>query len=213
MRHKVKWLVFWVSMVLWFGNIWGCTAPGEEQNYKSTAPERPNRFERYDSQRTAPAEGQPAGTVYVAEEVQPAAPPDTKPADVKAADPVPTNAAPAGTKTADAADSSETEPSLRGLDRSHWPKLKPRAEVGATYHGPVYYKDYPADRQEPKVNFSDPLEAQLQAALSGTRDHGLIDGHHALQLLSQPVKFGLDTILLPYRMVVTPPWKLVTTPE
>ena len=40
MWQKVTWLTFWVSMVLWFGNIWGCAAPGMEQNYKVSEPDR-----------------------------------------------------------------------------------------------------------------------------------------------------------------------------
>ena len=189
MRHKVKWIFFWICMVLWFGNMFGCAAPGNEQNYKSSAPEHPSRFERFDSQRTVPVDDEaPGQTVYVADEATPASP-----APVAAA-------------------VTETGPSLKGIDRSHWPKVKSGPEIGGTRHYPVYFTDYPADRAEGKVNFNDPVEAQLTAALSGTKDHGLIDGHHALQLLSQPSKFGLDIILLPYRMVMDAPWKEVTTP-
>ncbi len=107
---------------------------------------------------------------------------------------------------------AEITPSVTGLDRSQWPKIQVGPERGITPHFPIYYTDYPADRPEAQVNFNDPQETQLEAALTGSKDHGLFDGHHALQLLSQPSKVGLDTLLLPVRMVITPPWTLQTTP-
>lgn len=192
MRHKVKWIFFWICMVLWFGNMFGCATPGNEQNYKSSAPEHPSRFERLDSQRTVPVDDDALGqTVYIADEATPVTPAAT---EIVAA-PVP-----------------ETGPSLKGIDRSHWAKVKTGPEIGVTRHYPVYFTDYPADRDEPMIDFNDPIEVQLNAALSGTKDHGLIDGHHAMQLLSQPSKFGLDMILLPVRMVMQAPWTTVTTP-
>lgn len=103
-------------------------------------------------------------------------------------------------------------PLVAGLDRSQWPKIQVGPERGITRHYPIYYTDYPADRPEAQVNFNDPQETQLEAALTGNKDHGLFDCHHALQLLSQPSKFGLDTILLPLRMVIAPPWTEQTTP-
>ena len=189
MRHKVKWIFFWICMVLWFGNMFGCASPGNEQNYKSSAPEHPSRFERFDSQRTVPVDEAELGqTFYIADEATPATP------------------APLSVLV------TETGPSLKGIDRSHWPKIKSGPEIGVTRHYPVYFSDYPPDRAEPVINFNDPVEVQLQAALSGTTDHGLFDCHHALQLLSQPSKFGLDIILLPVRMVMQAPWTTVTTP-
>jgi len=184
MRHKVKWLFVWICVVLWLGNIFGCASRGNEQNYKATQPEHPSNIDRYRSHQMT----QPDGTVFVADEVEP----------------VPAVAAPAA--------SEETVPSLIGSDRSRWPKIQIGPDRGTTAHNPYYYTDYPADRPEPMIDFNDPYEVQLEAALAGSKNHGLFDGHHAFQLLSQPSKFALDTILLPVRMVITPPWTTVTTP-
>jgi hypothetical protein len=219
MWHKVKWLTFWVSMVLWFGGILGCASPGDEQNYKATQPERPDKLERYyDSQRTVPVDELSSDrVVYVADGDVPAA--DAKPVDAKPADTKPIEERPADAKTVDGKPVDATAvvpgdaPSLtKGLDRSHWPRIRTGPDIGRTYHGPLYYEDLPADRPEPQVNFRDAIEKQLESALSGTKDAGLFDGHHALQLISQPAKFAFDTLAAPFRMLGTPPWALVTTP-
>jgi len=167
MRHKVKWLTFWVSMVLWFGNMWGCAAPGQEQNYKSTAPERPSQLERYDSSRGD------FEKLYA----------------------------------------EETAPSLTGIDRSNWPRIDVAPDVGTTYHGPTYFTEITGvDRDEPQVDFSQPVETQLETALAGTRDSGIYDPHHTPQLLTAPLLFGLDLLLLPVRAFQTSPFQTASTP-
>ena len=186
MRHKVKWLFVWICLVLWLGNAWGCATKGNEQNYKASQPEHPSIIERQNSLRSLPADNQATDrTIYVADTPSEDAPPNS---------------------------ADDSARSTQGLDRSSWPKIQVGPERGSSKHFPIYYTDYPADRPEAAINFDDPYEAKLEAALAGTKDHGLFDGHHALQLISQPTKFGLDTILLPVRMVITPPWTQQTSP-
>ncbi len=203
MWHKVKWLTFWVSMTLWFGNVWGCASRVEDQNYKASQPDRPSTFDRFDSQGTVPVGDANASYVFVNDEAAPAA---ATPATAAAAP----HAAPA-IAPAVALD-QQPMPMLAGLDRSHWPKIKTGVAIGRTRHLPAYFNDYPPDRAEPAIRFDDPQATQLEAAMAGNEDHGLFDGHHALQLISQPVKTALDIILLPYRMFVAPPWSAAYTP-
>ncbi len=208
MWHKVSWLVFWVSMVLWFGNMWGCAAPGMEQNYKVGEPERrsPSREDYGRSVLAREDADETLEVAFVQEQPAPAAP-------AAAAAPAATSDAPKADapKPADAPAPAADAPSLNGLDRSHWAKIKVKPDVGVTRHYPLYYKDCPFDRPEPAINESDSLDKQLEASLAGAENHSW-DWFHGQQRLAQPVKFSYDTVLLLPRMLITPPWREKTTP-
>ncbi len=205
MWNKVSWLVFWVSMVLWFGNLWGCATPNVQQphyNVSEPAPKAPSRDDygrsvlaRDDAEETVPV-------AFLQEQPAPAAPAPANEA-TKAETPRPADA-PAPAPAGDA-------PSLKGLDRSHWAKIKVKPDIGTTAHYPTYFKDCPFDRAEPAIKESDPADVQLEAALAGSQNH-IWDWFHGQQMLAQPLKFGYDTVALLPRMVITPPWREATTP-
>ena len=68
MRHKVRWLVFWVSMVLWFGNMWGCATVVEQPRYNVSepAPKAPTRDSVEDHGRKVLVRDDALETVHVA---------------------------------------------------------------------------------------------------------------------------------------------------
>lgn len=236
MWYKVSWLTFWVSMTLWVGNFWGCAAPGEDQNYRAHAdggglyerenhdrprdPDQPGIFAGIrDSIDAAPANNngnnETRSTTATnrgnecGEGDADAAPDAAEPDAVAAGD----ADAEANTSSEYAGDGlpEETEPSIASLDRSHWKKITARADEGITKHNPIYFKDCPADRARPQIDFSQSVEDQLIASLEGA-EAKQFDGHHTVQAFAQVGKYCFDTVALPVRVVLQHPWTVVTTP-
>jgi len=90
------------------------------------------------------------------------------------------------------------------LDRSHWPKIATGPADGRTTHFPRYYRDFPLHHQEMTPRREAALMARVDAALH-TDTPGHYDRTNLAALLGQPVKFGLDTVLLPFRAIVNWP--------
>ena len=82
----------------------------------------------------------------------------------------------------------ETEGSLKGLDRSHWDKLVLRPVSADVKHGPTYYADPQLDHPVHKS----------EATSSGA---GRWDAYNCKAVLCGPIKFGCDTVKLPFRVV------------
>lgn len=216
MQQKILWAAVAVTATTWFG----CAEHKRDQNYKILEEDRP-MFETEPRTRGSMG-GWMFPTIAGAYADEPLI---AKPAEAKAADAKPAAAPTADAKPAPAAAMATTQPaaalsaaddkpSLNGLDRSHWGKIKVTPAAAKTSHYPIYFTDL----KEPCTRVSDPYvptgeghEAQINAALDGSTAHYKIEDH-ALQLGEQPLKFALDIVLLPARAVMTPPWRDVTTP-
>ena len=191
MWDKVSWLFFWVCMTLWFGNLFGCASTQRELFVEEPARQQSRQVELV---RDVTPEGD---QVFYLQEVDAA----------NAAAPAEAVAAPETPKV-------ETQPSLSptSLDRSHWPKMTVGPITGKTTHLPVYFRDCPiSEREGLKINFNDPQEQQLEAALAGHKDGGY-DNHHCHQRVVQPLKFAVDIVAWPIYMCLEAPWRRVTTP-
>ena len=99
-----------------------------------------------------------------------------------------------------------TAPSLNGLHRSHWPKITVGPVKGTTHHWPIYFRDLPIVHREPAVSAANGLES-----LDGARPANY-DTTNAAALVAQPLKVGIDIILLIPRAVLDHPLKDATTP-
>jgi hypothetical protein len=89
---------------------------------------------------------------------------------------------------------TETGPSLKGLDRSHWPVLVTQSDVGTSQHQPHYFQDLEIT---PVNGYGDsPLDGQDSAGLDKT---------NTVALLAQPLKFAADLVLLPVSVLADPP--------
>lgn len=188
MWNKVVWLSFWVTMILWLGNFWGCAKPGQEQNYRMLEDEQRTPVQRENSS-AAPAERdtqfvlyQDENTISDANDNVDVVPPDVV---VRLEQPV----------------------YLRGIDRSHWPRIETGPEIAVTWHYPVYFKDWmPQHPAVERVNFNDPIAEQWADALAHPFAQNW-DAHNALQLVIQPLKAAFDLVAAPFHMVTgAPPW-------
>jgi hypothetical protein len=220
MRYKVKCLTVVVTVTLWLGNLWGCAAPGQEQNYKVTTPDS-EPLDRRDSRAEAPAqsvevtaqeaprpaEAPKAADVTQTDDTKPA--PAEQPAAQPAAHDAPKPAKPAARIALNG--EVETQPSLKGLDRSHWPRIRAGVSSGQSRHMPLYFRDCPIERNDPVVHFSDSVDDRMAAALANAQDRGW-DQHSAMVLLADTTKFYVDVALAPFRMIFEPPWQWQTAP-
>lgn len=214
MRRKVGWLFFWLTMVFWLGNAGGCSTPWPNQNYREL--HRPGGIDT----STVPVEpmgNEHLGVAYLAEEgeADPAAPADdappandAPPADGDAAAPTPPQATPPATPAANPdATSTETEASLKGLSREHWPTVTITPDAGATSHYPTYFKDVDHfDDDNPAIDPAKPETAIQCPKREGWSRHNLYG------IGCQPGKFLYDLVLAPYHMYKHAPWKQTTTP-
>ncbi len=103
------------------------------------------------------------------------------------------------------------EPSLRGLDRSHWPAVSVAVADGRTPHWPHYFSDAVAPTLPPKSDADKPLDRPLTAALEGADAAGW-SGANLTDMWFQPIGFGLDAVLVAPRQLVQPVWQQTTTP-
>jgi len=87
----------------------------------------------------------------------------------------------------------ETAPSLQGFDRSHWATIETRADDGATPYQPHYFTDLPLD-----------ATPQRDSPLDGG-DMVAWDPINTQAAFAQPIKVGVDLLLLPVKLVQDPP--------
>lgn len=238
MRRKVAWLSVWVTLVYWLGNAGGCTtsqpegmadqgsaprivlpdepgAPADEPKPAAVAsvdePEsKPTVVAAADepAPSTQPAPAEPVDTPTVTD-TQPE--PAAQPAIVVDVDPTDPNEPAPPTEEAPPAPVNETEPSIVGLDRSHWPKITTGPDRGVTYHNPVYFRDVPTGRDDEQVLDHDMVESRINAALSHSHSDWM-KNDNPLDLVAQPVKFGLDLLFIPVNMFKAPLWARETSP-
>lgn len=104
-------------------------------------------------------------------------------------------------------------PSLVGLDRSRWPMISTGPESGATRHYQTYHHDRPIWNEEyPFGGFrTGNQEQRLHWALEGQETGGW-SVPNVLGLVAQPVNFGVDTAMMPVRLILRPPFRQVTSP-
>ncbi len=118
----------------------------------------------------------------------------------------------------------DTEPSLKGLDRSHWAKITVQPADGVTQHGPIIFKDSVVSRgvniapqHEVKLNLdviklpaedfsrvhrnAAATEQQLTRALDGYRAQNW-SAANRMGLVMQPIKMTLDLVSAPIRPFV-----------
>lgn len=91
---------------------------------------------------------------------------------------------------------TETGPSLKGLDRSHWPVLVITSNAGAAPFQRHYFNDLPLT---PTSSYGDsPLDGSNNAGMGKT---------NAIALVAQPIKFAADLALLPACVLIDHPQK------
>ena len=90
-------------------------------------------------------------------------------------------------------------------DRADWPLVVVGPADAAVRHASAYYPSAaPRVPRGELQGLHDP-EARVLAVLNGERP-GNWNGTNAGALVTEPVMAGVDTVLLPVRMVLTPPW-------
>jgi len=197
MRRKIFWITLWVTMALWFGNLWADigdpVGPADTADV-SAAAESPN-----DAPSPAapdPAETEPTAPAVVEEPTAPAAVEEPIVEVEAVADEAP-----------QATDVAEVVAALPPIawDRSNWPVTIFRPASGATVHHPVYFADFP-----PAARIED-SPTRLLAAL-GDAKADVYGMANTADLVIQPAKFCGDLVLLPINAAITWPWKPTTTP-
>ncbi len=98
----------------------------------------------------------------------------------------------------------------RGLQRDQWDTIETGAATGRVVHRPHYFEDCQRfARIDPLALEAD--VSRFRAALEPHADRAWT-GHKFGDTTIQYGKWAVDTVLLPVRLIVTPPWTLVETP-
>jgi len=177
MRRKILWVTFWMTMVYWLGQASGCTAAFWQKPSGSLA----------------------AVTTHPTNEST-EAPPDHAAVAT----------APARAEEIDLDGFQEQvdaiEPSLRGMDRSHWKPIKTSAAYGTVRHRPIYLLDCAIPEDDKPLDLDKPESQKLAAALAGAEASGWNRTNRS-SALANPPKFGFDLLTLPIKFIMTPGWK------
>jgi len=190
MPGKILWLTLFVTLAYWLGSIAGCSAPGENQNFKileedtplfdtSPDPDRPGAASTPAPQEPRTAEAATTDELPVTVEVAQAEAPAP---EVRKPD-VPTTV-------------SETEPSVTSLDRSHWARIATGPDSAQFSAQPHYFEDLPLEEIRSQGTDPQPLDCADAAGW---------DRANLYSTLAQPVKFGVDLVMLPVRLCTDPP--------
>jgi hypothetical protein len=102
-------------------------------------------------------------------------------------------------EVATAAVAVETEPSLNGLDRSHWVRISTSPDRDESRSLPRYFQDVPLAQMRPH-NWA-------QGPLAGSEAAGW-DRANTLSVVVQPLRFLADVVLLPVHMIQSPPRRI-----
>lgn len=229
MPRKIIWAVFWMTLMLWLGGLWGCAGTGDDQNYEMLnedeqlfRPEPPILQSRQDiGVELDVALNESTQKLQAGESVEESS------ALPIAESPQPTDAQPNYILLAELATG---EPSLKGIGRSHWSRVTVTPSYGTTVHHPIYFSDtnvrskpvpvekpqavldsHGADESVLMIDAYD--EAALLAALEGAWAGNISSSTNQWGLLWQPLKFCLDLFSLPVNAVFAPPLGPVTTPS
>ena len=190
MPGKILWLTAFVTLAYWLGSITGCSAPGENQNFKILEEDTPLFDTSPDPDRPGAAEAPAPEERQTAE----AATTDELPVTVEAA-PVA-----AAVPEADATDVTEavleTEPSITSLDRSQWARIATGPDIAQIAAQPHYFEDWPLEEIRSQQAEPQPLDYPDAAGW---------DSANLYSTFAQPVKFGLDLVMLPVRICTDPP--------
>ena len=100
----------------------------------------------------------------------------------------------------------ETEPSLRGIDRSHWEPIKTSAAYGTVRHHPIYLRDCRIPDDDQPIDLDQPEGEKLRAALAGAKASGW-SRTNVKSTLANPPKFAFDVLTLPIKFIRTPGWE------
>jgi hypothetical protein len=110
-------------------------------------------------------------------------------------------------------------PSLEGMDRSHWPRTMIAAADGTVSHYPLYYRDLrrigdlPLRPRPFLVDRNEAMGRQLHQAMRAPWGGAWFSESNAAAAAVQPLKFGFDTIAMPVRWLLAPPWSEAHTPR
>lgn len=232
MSHKAVWIAFWMTMMYWLGGVVGCTQSQPWVADADTPPDQPTAAGDEAVAGEPQAMVQDAadqetraqdGKTPVTEEKSTSSAPPTSFANEWDGANTPSKTSPALDMTAAPPHTAieENQPSLRGLDRSHWPKISVGPDDGSTPHGPIVFEDvqtieHPKDAQQP-LSRLDLAEIKLPAEdfsrvleNADTNEKQIIDamknakpenwsGANGLEALVQPLKVTVDLATSPIR--------------
>lgn len=162
-----------------------CAAPGQEKNYKELERRQTDPFQT----EKDPFFGGRITTSTIAAQVT----------DVTQ---------PAGSQVASHRDG---EPSLGGLDRTHWPHVGFGPANGRTIHNPIYFGRVNRGDDQIDVLMAPPGRWRFDEAVHGSRPDNL-GAQNLLEAVVAPVRFGANLALLPVAALRQPPLALTTTP-
>ena len=94
------------------------------------------------------------------------------------------------------------EPSLTGIDRSHWTRTRVSPASGVTHHCPIIFSDCTIHHDYGDL-YAPTVEARLEAALNGAESGGY-DLTNLAATGAQPLKFALDLVTFPAHLVLDP---------
>ena len=191
MPGKILWLTAFVTLAYWLGSITGCSAPGDNQNFKILEEDTP----MFD---TSPDPDRPGAALAPAPEGQQtaeAATTDDLPVTIEAA-PVVAATEPQVDTTHVKEAVTETEPSVTGLDRSHWARIATGPDSAQMVAQPYYFEDLPLEEIRSQGAETQPLDCPDAVGW---------DKANLYSTFAQPVKFGLDLIMLPVHIFTDPP--------
>ncbi|MCE9590804.1 MAG: hypothetical protein K8S99_09805 [Planctomycetes bacterium] len=189
MRRKILVITFFTTMAFWLG----CAGPGpgEDSNYKELEEDNP----KFQTEPNRPGSMKPPEAATDAQAAAPAPATQTY------------EAVPITTGLAD------TMPAPDSLDRSYWERITIAPYSGKTTHPPSYYKEYGLSaKHEKEPTLDDQTEAELNATLDGARAGGW-NATNSANLFIDSLGWGFDTVALPVRAVMAPPWTKTTTPR
>lgn len=169
----------------------GCASKGNDQNYRMLD-EDPERFE---------TEPHSAADVNVAYGQFSSTPRNSAKADEEARKESRVYEAEVSLTTTKTA-----EPSLNGLDRSHWEAMQVTAHPHVLTTQPHYFEDYTTYASRPgRPTLPLQSDEQVLATLEPAEAENL-SGRNLFDMVAQPVELAFDMVLFPVRLIATPPW-------
>jgi len=194
MTHKTRWISFWVTLAYWLGSAWGCANTASQDPLEVLLEETSHQEQV--AQDHVLEEAAPSPQTHLPED-----------ADILKALPI-----------------SETVPSLRGLDRSKWPRIVVGPASGSTPHSPILFQDLPADLGTPKDIEPHYAELDLEVVRLPAEDFSRVNknatvgrsqlldalgdaqaqnwsAQNGTHLLLQPLKVSLDLLTAPFHSI------------
>lgn len=194
----------------------GCASTDEEQNYRELEPEpQPIQPEEED-----PMFGgeEPGRVESVQRPEQPTAPDESEAATTAEANGGSQAAGQEVERSAEpVADQAVAEDASRlglqpveGASRAEWATTVVHPVDGSVTHGPIYFTT-PADDDLPTPLAREDLEQRYSLAMR-LDEQGTLSTDNLGRLATEPVRFYVDALLLPVRLIVSPPFSEQTSP-